>query len=169
MTRFTKLQTSLMEVAKERPDGALRPVAESLGATEAALTRALDGLVRKGLVTHVAAPDEEGAEAGSLVLTEPGRAVVTATNGVSVEVTTTDVSFTKRPAPPPGVPIAPGGKLGAVLKAIGRKRGATLAELTAATGWQPHTTRAALTRLRQRGFPAALSEEGGRKAYRLQG
>jgi DNA-binding MarR family transcriptional regulator len=160
MTRLTKLQTALIEGAAMRPDGALRPMSESIAATKTAVTRALDGLVRTGLATHAAAPDEAGAEAGSLVLTEAGRAVVTAVNSVS----TKDAA----PSTPRGA-AAPVGKLGVVLKAIGRKRGATLAELTEATGWQPHTTRAALTRLRQRGFPAALTEEGGRRAYRLQG
>ena len=159
MTKLTKLQTALIEGAAMRPDGSLLPAPEGTATTAAALSRALGGLVRKGLTIQVAAPDEAGAEAGSLVLTETGRAVVIAANSVSAEEAT--------PSTPRGAGL-PGGKLGVVLKAIGRKRGATLAELTRATGWQPHTTRAALTRLRQRGFPAALTEEGGRKAYRLQ-
>jgi DNA-binding MarR family transcriptional regulator len=159
MTRLTKLQTSLIELAKERPDGALRPVPESIKATATAVTRALDGLVRKGLATHVATSDKDGADAGTFVLTEAGRVAVDTAKNASSEGA---ASLPLGSAPP-------GGKLGAVLKAIGRKRGATLAELSEATGWQPHTTRAALTRLRQRGFPAALTEEGGRKAYRLQG
>lgn len=158
MTKLTQLQTTLIEQAALRPDGALLPAPDGV-ATAKTLTRALDALLRKGLATRVAATDEEGDEAGALVLTEAGRAVVTAASNASGEGT----------VPPLRGPAAPGGKLGVVLKAIGRKRGATLAELTTVTGWQPHTTRAALTRLRQRGFPAALTEEGGRKAYRLQG
>jgi DNA-binding MarR family transcriptional regulator len=43
-------------------------------------------------------------------------------------------------------------KLALLLGLLSRDRGATIAELMAATGWLPHTTRAALTRLRQRGF-----------------
>lgn len=38
-----------------------------------------------------------------------------------------------------------------VLVLLGREQGATLAELTAATGWLPHTTRAALSRIRTGG------------------
>ena len=159
MTTLTKLQTMLIEQAMERADGALLVPAEGTPATATAVTRALDGLVRRGLATHLAASDLESAEAGTFVLTETGRTAVATAKTASAEGA----------ASSPRGSAAPGGKLGAVLKAIGRKRGATLAELTAATGWQPHTTRAALTRLRQRGFPAALTEEGGRKAYRLQG
>ncbi|MCB2135323.1 MAG: DUF3489 domain-containing protein [Rhodobacteraceae bacterium] len=96
------------------------------------------------------------ADLATYVLTDAGRAAVvpdTARAAIAVAA----------------APERPGGKLGSVLTAVERKRGATISELTEATGWQPHTARAALTRLRQRGFPAVLSEEGGRKAYRLQG
>jgi hypothetical protein len=61
----------------------------------------------------------------------------------------------------------PTGKLGHVLDAVAAKRGASLAELVELTGWQPHTTRAALTRLRQRGFAVGLRETADRKAYHL--
>jgi DNA-binding transcriptional regulator PaaX len=54
-----------------------------------------------------------------------------------------------------------------VLTAVAAKPGATLVELVSLTGWQPHTARAALTRLRQRGFKVRLREDAGRKAYHL--
>ena len=44
--------------------------------------------------------------------------------------------------------------------------GATLDDLVTATGWLPHTTRAALTRLRQSEFMVEKSkDEGGRTVY----
>ena len=61
----------------------------------------------------------------------------------------------------------PTGKLGHVLDAVAATRGASLAELVELTGWQPHTARAALTRLRQRGFEVSLRENDSRKAYHL--
>jgi len=61
----------------------------------------------------------------------------------------------------------PGGKLGVLLAAITRPEGATLGDLTAASGWLPHTTRAALTRLRQRGYDVRLADTGPRRAYHL--
>ena len=39
-----------------------------------------------------------------------------------------------------------------VITLLGRDTGASLIELIAATGWLPHTTRAALTGLRHKGF-----------------
>ena len=38
-----------------------------------------------------------------------------------------------------------------ILKLISRKSGATLAQLVTATGWKPHSIRAALTGLRKKG------------------
>jgi len=78
------------------------------------------------------------------------------------------------PVPAPAVATVPergrpAGKLGRVLQAIGGDRGASLAELVALTGWQPHTTRAALTRLRQRGFALTPREVDGRRAYQCDG
>ena len=63
----------------------------------------------------------------------------------------------------------PAGKLGQVLDAVIAGRGASLGELVELTGWQPHTARAALSRLRQRGFAVHLHTSDGRRAYHLAG
>ena len=51
-----------------------------------------------------------------------------------------------------------------------RDRGATIDELIDATGWLPHTTRAALTGLRKRGFALAIdrSEKKRGLIYRIE-
>lgn len=55
-----------------------------------------------------------------------------------------------------------------VLDLLGRGEGASLVELTAATGWLPHTARAALSRLRSGGKPLAKGKrEDGVTVYRL--
>jgi Protein of unknown function (DUF3489) len=50
-----------------------------------------------------------------------------------------------------------------VIDLLGREKGAGIEELVAATGWLPHTTRAALTGLRWRGYAIERerSEKGG--------
>ncbi len=57
-----------------------------------------------------------------------------------------------------GIPMPPRGgtKIAQVIELLQRGDGATLAELVAATGWLPHTTRAALTGLRKRGYAIAI-------------
>lgn len=55
-----------------------------------------------------------------------------------------------------------------ILELLGRGEGASLSELVAATGWLPHTARAALSRLRSSGKSLAKSQrEGGTTVYRI--
>jgi hypothetical protein len=55
-----------------------------------------------------------------------------------------------------------------VIGLLGRAKGAGIEELVAVTGWLPHTTRAALTGLRKRGYTVERerSEKGG-SVYRI--
>lgn len=72
------------------------------------------------------------------------------------------------PSAPNQVLEVPGsGKLGKIATAVASDQGATMEELIEASGWQPHTVRAALSRLRKRGMPIILAERDGRKAYRV--
>ncbi|MBM0206175.1 DUF3489 domain-containing protein [Micromonospora sp. STR1s_5] len=55
-----------------------------------------------------------------------------------------------------------------VLDLLGRGEGASIDELMSATGWLPHTRRAALSRLRSAGKSLAkTTREDGRTAYRI--
>ena len=58
-------------------------------------------------------------------------------------------------------------KSAAVIALLRRNEGATLAELIAATGWLPHTTRAALTGLRKKGHAIERSKRDELSCYRI--
>jgi hypothetical protein len=78
---------------------------------------------------------------------------VAAPNSEVVQQATADV--------PPAVAASPsaprgGTKLAQVLELLQRDQGATLNELVVTTGWLPHTTRAALTGLRKRGYAVTI-------------
>jgi hypothetical protein len=62
-----------------------------------------------------------------------------------------------------------GSKKALVLSLLSRPQGATIDDLLGATGWLPHTTRAALTGLRKEGYEFAKSKnaEGG-TVYRTE-
>jgi hypothetical protein len=62
-----------------------------------------------------------------------------------------------------------GSKLAQVIELLHRDHGATIAELIAATGWLAHTTRAALTGLRKRGYAVAIdrSDDNRGSFYRI--
>jgi hypothetical protein len=63
-----------------------------------------------------------------------------------------------------------GSKLGSVLDMLSAEAGATIGELMAATGWLEHSTRAALTGLRRRGYGLSLTrrERDGASVYRVE-
>jgi hypothetical protein len=72
----------------------------------------------------------------------------------------------RKDAPTIGAPRR--AKQALVLDLLGRGEGASIDELTSATGWLPHTTRAALSRLRTAGKPLVKSaRQDGRTAYRI--
>lgn len=47
-----------------------------------------------------------------------------------------------------------------------RDEGATLSDMIAATGWLPHTTRAALTGLKKKGYAVSSDKVDGVRTYR---
>jgi len=61
---------------------------------------------------------------------------------------------------------APAFKQTLVKDLLAREEGASLDEMIAATGWLPHTTRAALTGLRKNGFALDKSKVDGVTRYR---
>ena len=69
-------------------------------------------------------------------------------------------------------PHAPrrGSKLAQVIELLQRDNGATVDELTAATGWLAHTTRAALTGLRKRGYAVEINRSDKERGsfYRIK-
>ena len=71
---------------------------------------------------------------------------------VSEPAVPTDTNYEATTAPVASTgQLRAGSKAAQVLDLLHRPAGATLDELVAATGWLPHTTRAALTGLRKKG------------------
>lgn len=80
-------------------------------------------------------------------------------------------SITKRAAasgietPAPLSPKAPS-KQQQLAALVLRDEGATLDQMIAATGWLPHTTRAALTGLKKKGYAISSDKVNGVRTYR---
>jgi hypothetical protein len=67
-------------------------------------------------------------------------------------------------------PPRKGSKLASVMALLSRADGATIDALTKATGWLPHTTRAAITGVHKRGYSVVLDRSAdGASVYRLSG
>ena len=58
-------------------------------------------------------------------------------------------------------------KIDQVIALLRRQEGATLAEMVEATGWLPHTTRAALTGLKKKGHTIEKSKRDDVTCYRI--
>ena len=83
-------------------------------------------------------------------------------------------SKTRRPrtlaAEPERSPQHPrdGSKQALLVELLNRPEGASLEDLLGATGWLPHTTRAALTGIRRRGYEIARgTADDGQSRYRV--
>jgi len=164
MTRLSDTQSVILSAAAARANRALLPAPENVRAKGRALERSLRSLLQRGFaeerVTRRA--DEIWRHGGDeralgLVATARGLAAIGIEEPAGGQGGGASAGQTQRPR----------GKLETVLSAIEADEGATLGELVAATSWLPHTTRAAITRLRQRGFDIRLMEHDGRRAYRL--
>ena len=178
-TKLTDMQLVLLSAASQREDHYLSPpTGPRLGPAK----RAARKLLAEGLVQEVRARkgapvwrrDEDADQAFGLKLTAVGLKAIAADAGAADEDVAREtqsgddveheatpdrigalevgpgVEAIREPAPP-RVPRA-GTKISDVIDMLGRDAGATVDEIIAATAWLPHTTRAALTGLRKRGY-----------------
>lgn len=70
------------------------------------------------------------------------------------------------PTPPLSMPRS-GTKLASLIELLAREGGAGIEDLMAATGWLPHTVRAALTSLRRRGYDVTRQRAAQGSVYRV--
>ncbi len=164
---LTDTQSLLLAHAARNDAHSFYPLPATLtGAAGAA--RSIAALVKRGLAEELEVEDAriaarvDGDRRFGMFATPAGLAAIgvteTADDG-AVE------PAAPSPAPPPAAPRAT--KAAAVLALLQRSEGATLADLIAATGWLPHTTRAALTGLRHKGHQIERSKRDGVTTYRI--
>ncbi len=169
MFKLSETQAVLLSTAAARSDLSVLPAPDTLKVKGAALERTLAAMLRRGLIAKSLVKGRGFARgrAGrdNLIITAAGLTAI----GVSDpdRRPAAEETVTGAPALAPIAPARLGGKMGTLLDAVSRPGGATIEDLTTAFGWLPHTTRAALTRLRQRGFDVRLATADGRKAYCL--
>jgi len=187
--KLNDTQLVLLSAASQREDHCLTLPS---GARVATARKAADKLLAAGFVREVRARGEapvwrrveETGQAFALKLTAAGLNAIAADaeDGVSTpqpepsvdELETTSTSIACQAvdggqSPELDVraasPLAPrsGTKIDDVVKMLSRPEGATIDAIVTATGWLPHTTRAALTGLRKRGYVIERSGSGDGK------
>jgi hypothetical protein len=191
--KLTDTQIVMLSAAAQRDDRCLvAPRNLKGGAAQKVATKLIDVGLAKEIKAKSTAPvwrqDEQTGLSFALKLTAAGlraiaaedrsgsdgtrddsgeRVQAAAASSEFIRQTTAEVPTMEaaRPSPP-----RDGTKLAQVLELLKRDCGATLEELTAATDWLPHTTRAALTGLRKRGYAVTInrSDKERGSAYRAQ-
>src|SRR5271166_3226465 len=179
--KLTDTQLVILSAAAQREDRCLiLPPTLKSGAAQKVANKLISSGFTKEVRPKAGAPiwrhDEESGEDYALKLTAAGAKVIAVAENPEREHGNDDGGLLadeptaslrsrvlKAPLaeaiePAPVGPSAPrtGSKLARVIELLRRDHGATIDELIGATGWLAHTTRAALTGLRKRGYPVAI-------------
>ncbi len=189
MPKLSDTQLVILSAAAKRRDGTVLPLPRSLKVNKAAATTVLKTMLKKGLLKErPAAADEahwrETRDGGrtALAITDAGLQAI----GVEVGRKTSQQSPSTKARPTqrsrraerkpcvakpnrrisPAV-VRPGTKQALLIDLLKRKKGATIEKIVEATGWQAHSLRAAITRMRQHGFRIERVREDGVSRYRI--
>ena len=147
MPKLNDTQTILLSTASRRDDLALHPL-EGVAAG-ARVTKAIAALIKAGLA--------EDRGDGAIFATLAGLTAIGVETGASeAEVASAPTEAEPRVS-----------KTATVITLLKRETGATMPDLIAATGWLPHTTRAALTGLRKKGHAIERVKCHDQTCYRI--
>ncbi len=173
MAKLTDAQRIVLSKAAAREDGAAVVPANLTRAAAAKIGSSL--LARKLMRKIQSKPgmpawrEDETGKSISLVITRAGRDAIGMDQAQKIDRSVCNSSKISKPvaSQPAGVALRAGTKQALIVEMLSRERGATLDALIEATGWLPHTARAALTGLRKKGYVIErLGGEGkGPSAY----
>ena len=161
MIKLNDIQSLLLSNAS-RQQGSVNPLPAGISSAAAA-EKAITALLKRGLV------EERETSAGRTTRRTEGYinlgVFVTAAGLAAIGL---DEDGAEGDDLPPAASPAPAtSKKATVIALLSAGAGATMAELIAATGWLPHTTRAALTGLRKAGYDIERSKRDGDTCYRI--
>lgn len=173
--KLSDLQLILLTTAAAREDRSLLPVVDSVASDAARVRRAIGSLIKRSLVE-----ERPTTEVGAVFRQDEERRIGAFISDAGVaalygreKATSDDQNIAEGTIPE----MAPGASTGSkgrqntkqslVISLLQGDGGATLNKLVEATGWLPHTTRAALTGLRKKGNAIARTKVEGVTRYSL--
>ncbi len=194
MPKLTDTQLVILSAAAKRDGGAVLPLPKSLKINKAAATKTMKSLIDRGLIAEQpAAKDDEvwrEVEDGGrlkLVITDVGLEAI----GADTDDRPEPKPATAKAQPKKRKPrtdrlasgrqtktetstagVRPGTKQALLIDLLKRKRGATIAELVAATGWQSHSVRGAISGALKKKLGLTVESEvfeGRGRVYRIIG
>ena len=162
MTNLSDTQCILLSTAAQRDDGSVYPLSTTLkpgGGT----SKAVEALTARGFA------EERETDSAEAVRRTDGDVrygvFITSAGAAAIGLGEPNGEEHMQVLP---TPIAKGpSKTSLVIDLLGRANGVTLPELIAATGWLPHTTRAALTGIRKKGHQIERTKRDGVTCYRI--
>jgi hypothetical protein len=209
MTKLSDTQAVILSAASQRDDGAMLPLPETLKIKGSAVDKVLGSLKAKGLIDHLGTP--RGDDPPPLRITRAGLQAIgiETEDEVPAAATPTDTRATTadpgtqateagraatsakrkataarrgRAAPAEKPTLRAGTKQAKMIEMLKRPKGATVEQIAAATGWQHHTIRGAIsgalkkklgltveaTRTREVG-PNKAGGKGSSTVYRITG
>jgi hypothetical protein len=186
MPKLTDSQLAILSAAAKREDRTVLPFPKSLKLKGRALHATLTALCRNGLLAEQPARREQPAwredadgRRTILKLTDAGLHAIDAGDAAQTRRTESSNSSSSRTRstksrrkPDFHAQPRPGSKQALLLELLRRKAGASLAEIVAATGWQPHSVRGAISGTARKKLGLTVSservEQRGR-VYRMTG
>ena len=165
MIKLSDTQAILLASACQRADGSILPLPASIRPGGGA-AKALAALLRQQLAEEreVAAAlsvhRTDGDVRFGLFVTAAGRVAI---GMADASEQTTNTNTAPSPADAGKTPT----KIATVLALMARTDGALANELIEATGWLPHTMRAAITGLRKKGHAVERIKSDGATGYRI--
>lgn len=159
MIELNRTQHVLLSHAAQALYGALLPLPVTLTTPRPTLNRLIRALLKAELVEEIEVIGDvdvwrqDNAARYGLRITNAGREVIALPPCPDTDLL--------------NPPRAKSSKLSCVVALLQRDHGATLAELVAATGWLPHTTRAVLTGLRKKGHVLDKTKREGMTCYSI--
>ena len=162
MAKLNDTQLILLSTASQRQGGSFYPLPSTLADAGDRAGKAIAALFKCGF-----AEEREVSESASVARTDGDvRYGMFITEGGSAALENGDTADAGTPAAV-GAPAHRPNKTAAIVGLLQRADGASVSELIAATGWLPHTTRAALTGLRKKGHVIERSKRNDETCYRI--
>ncbi len=180
MPKLSDSQLVILSAAARRQDGTVLPLPRSLKVNKAAATTVLKGLLKKGLVAERPATADEahwretrGGGRTALAITEAGlqgiggdvdRKINKQSPSTKLQPKKRSRGAERKPAAKPKDKASPpavrsGTKQALMIDLLKRKKGATIAEIVEATGWQAHSVRGAISGALKKKLGLAVTSE----------
>jgi predicted Zn-ribbon and HTH transcriptional regulator len=159
MPKITDMQSRLLAHAARRENGSFFPLPDAM-THPPTVRRSIAALIGRGWAKSRATMDDDAV--AHMENDVHYGVFITAAGCAAIGVEEHRAEITEPSRAPDRTT-----KAAMILALLLREQGATLAELTEATGWLPHTTRAALTGLRKKEHALEKSKRDGTTSYRI--